>query len=83
MNYIIKKYVNKLTKDDMINFLKQNNIYLSENESNLLFDYAKNNVDKILYQNPLNDIKDKLNPPNFEKIKKLYIFYKEKYHNYL
>lgn len=81
----IKKHIAKLTKDDVIHYSKENNIYLNDNEVDIVFNYIKNNYETILY-NPdktLSDINKYISDKSKEKVKNLYLLYREKYKNYL
>ena len=83
MNIIIKKYLDKITIDDMTKFLKKHDINLSQEENNYLFNYIKNNLETILYGNPFKDIKPNISESNLLKLSELYNYYKKKYYNYL
>lgn len=80
---IIKSYVKKLTKDDIIKFAKKNDIILTNGELNLIYQSIKNNCDNIL-SNPeltLKEAQKKLNPNTYNKIYELYtIYYPKLYH---
>ena len=86
IKYIIKNYINKLTKNDVISFSLKNNIYLSDSEVNVIYNHIKNNYEVLLYQNSdfiFNDLKNKLSITNYNLVYNLFITYKEKYKNYL
>lgn len=80
---IIKSYVKQLTKDDIIKFAKKNDIILTNDELNLIYQAIKNDYDNIL-ANPelaLKNAKDKLNSNTYNKIYELYtIYYPKLYH---
>ncbi len=80
---IIKSYVKQLTKDDIIKFAKKNDIILTNDELNLIYQAIKNDYDNIL-ANPelaLKNVKDKLNSNTYNKIYELYtIYYPKLYH---
>lgn len=80
---IIKSYVKQLTKDDIIKFAKKNDIILTNDELNLIYQAIKNDYDSIL-ANPelaLKNAKDKLNSNTYNKIYELYtIYYPKLYH---
>ena len=50
---IIKNYVDKLTKEDIINYSKKEDIFLNDNEINVIYDEIKN---KKFNDNLINDI---------------------------
>lgn len=85
MRFIIKKYIDKIDVHDIVNFGKENGVYVSLDEAETLYFYLKNNWEDLLYGDPvpiINDVKSKLGNRAFE-IEKLYYYYKEKYKSYL
>jgi len=81
----ISKYVNKLSKEEMVNFLMKENIILNEKEIDFLFSYIKKNW-KLIFDNQdkiFLDLKENLNITTYTKIEPILIFYKEKYKSYL
>ena len=86
IKYILKNYINKLTKNDIINFSIKNNIYLNSDEVDIIYYHIKNNYNVLLYQNSdiiFSDLKNKLSGTNYSLVYNLFIMYKEKYKNYL
>lgn len=85
-DYLIKQYVSNLTHEDINTFAEANGITLNNDEINLIYDNIKNNWRTIVYGNPrgiLNDLKAKLEPNTYHKIENLYVFFKDKFQNYL
>ncbi len=86
MYSIIEKYMNKLTVDDVNNFALSKNCSLSEEELNFTFIFIKKNWRDII-SNPnvfdINRYKNKYSPENFEKVKKIYTEYFQRYSMYL
>lgn len=81
----VSNYVNKLTKEEMINILKKENISINDKDIDFLFSYVKknwnfifDNQDKIFL-----DLKENLNITTYNQIEPILIFYKEKYKCYL
>lgn len=78
----IKEKIKKATKEDIFEFATKYNIYLSKNELDYIYSFAKNNHESIL-NNPksfnLNNYKDNFTETNFNKLTNLY----NKYSNYL
>ena len=75
---LIYQYINKLTKDDIINFCNKNNIIINNEEVNIIYSYVKNDY-KRFFNNPinvLNEIKLKVNNNTFSEIMTLYNKYK-------
>lgn len=82
---VILNYASKITKTDIDNFAKNNNVELKNYEIDVIYNEVKNNVANWLENTDeaLKKIKDKLEQQTYLEIKKLVIFYKEKYQNYL
>ncbi len=83
---LIKSYVSKLTLDEVDKFAKENGVILNDDELNMIFIYIKRDWKTIVHGNPrgiLDDIKSKLDSSSYSKIENLYIFFKNKYQNYL
>ena len=84
-DYIIKKYIDKITNNNIYEIALKNNIILNNEEINYIHkliniywnDILKNNDDILL------KIKDKFDNNKYEQIKKLYYEYKNKYINYI
>ena len=85
MKSLIKNYVSKLSKEKLDNFAKKNDIILNENEINYLLNLIKNNIDDLLKNDKkyLSKIKNNISNTKYEKIYKLYTYYKNKYKDYL
>ena len=83
---IIDKYMTNLTKDDVNNFALKKNIYLADDELDLIYSFIKKNYKEIL-KNPslfdINRFESKFHEDNFNKIKKVYIEYFSKYQKFL
>ncbi len=86
MYNIIERYMDKLTKTDVDNFAKKNNIFLSEEELDFTYVFVKKNWQTVI-ANPnalnLDRYKDKFTEENLIKIKKLFKEYSIRYKNYL
>ena len=83
--YLISEYVNRMTKNDIVNFSLKQGIILDNNEIDIIYDYIKNNYKTIIYGNPtdiLNEIKYKVKPLTYNKIENLYIKFKDKIDNF-
>ena len=85
MNILIKNYISKLSIDNLKEFALKNNINLTDIELEYLLTLVKENLDDILVNEDkyLNMVKDNINPNEFEKIKELFLYYKNKYKGYL
>lgn len=51
MNNLITSYVNKLKKEDIINFAHKNNLVVSDQEIDFVYSFIKNNHQEVL-KNP-------------------------------
>ena len=72
---LIKEYINKLTEEDIKKYAEGYQINLSDDEAKILFLYAKNYWKDFLYNEPkelLSELKEKLQPSNYEKLYQLY-----------
>lgn len=85
MNNLITKYINLLKIEDIKNFGIKNNIFLSDNESNYIYNVLKtkskdliNNSDDVF-----NDARKYIDENNLIKIERLFYEYKKRYRNYL
>ena len=82
---LIKNYINKLSIDKLRVFALKNNINLTDIELKYLLTLVKENFDDILINENkyLNMIKDNININEYEKIKELFLYYKNRYKGYL
>ncbi len=79
--FIIEKYINKLTKQDIINYANNQNIILPESDVNTIYYYIKNKYTFFLQghqEELLNEIKHKVTHPTYLKLEELYNLYKNK-----
>ena len=81
----IKNYTKKITKNDIINFSKKENIELNSDELNIIYDQIHNNIDNLIknQEKEIEKIKDKLSNTTYLKLLNLVKTYKEKYKYYL
>lgn len=86
MYNLIKRYIERLTRDDVNNFAISKNINLSSEELDFTYTFIKKNWEQVI-KNPkllnLERYKDKYNPDNFIKIKKLFNEYSARYQAFL
>ena len=85
MKGLIKNYVEKLTIKDLSDFALKNNIHLSNDELEYLLNLTKNHFEDMLVNEDkyLEEVKNNVNTEEFDKIKKLFLYYKNKYKGYL
>lgn len=81
----IINYIDKIKKEDIINFGLKYNINLNNEETEFIYHHIKKNWRVLIYDNPtpiFTELK-KISPSNYKKIEELYFEFKEKYKNYL
>lgn len=83
---LIQEYVSRLTLYDVESFAIKNGVSLNKSELNLVYKQIKENWYTIVYGNArgvLDEIKDNVSLATYQKIENLYIFFKDKFKNYL
>lgn len=83
--FIIKKYIDKLSIQNINNFALNNNIVLTEKELEYMYNLIKNNWEQILSNDDsiLLKLNGNVDNKSIKKIEKLYYEYKKKYKDYL
>lgn len=78
---LIKIYINNLTKEESDRFLKNNDIFLSNDELEYLYNKVRNNYEDIIKEdkNILEDIENNIDKDNYNKLYMLFKEYKKKY----
>lgn len=82
---IIRDYINKLTEKDIIEYGRKKNIRISEEDSKVLYLYAKNYWREFYRDVPndlINELKEKLEPNTFNDLFKIYKNIKKKQANF-
>lgn len=80
MEKMINSYVNKLTKNDIIKFALKNNIKLTDEEVNIIFDTIKKDWRELLH-NPnqvFDKLRNKVSPNTYNNIIYFYNLYSKK-----
>lgn len=83
---LISEYVSRMSLEDVNAFALKNGIILNKMELTLIFDEVKNNWHTIIYGNPrgiLDKVKEQVNELTYQKIESLYVYFKDKFKNYL
>lgn len=83
---LIKNYINKLTINDVNSLAIKNDINLSNDELNFIYNIIKNNYNDLLYGDStyiFNELKNNVSENNYFKIKELFNTYKQKYQSLL
>ena len=78
---IIKKYINYLKKEDIVNFAKKEGVNLNNIELDTIYKVIKTRWEEI-YVNGIkviNEYKDNLNKITYDKLIELYNYYKKRY----
>lgn len=81
MFQLIKNYVAKMTKEDVVKFSEKNDIHLNEQELDFVYRFIKKNYE-ALYANPnidLSKYKNNFTEENYAKMIKLINTYKSRY----
>lgn len=81
----VSNYIKKLKYEDMVSYMRSQNIFLSEEEYQSLFAYTKKNWE-LLFSNReqiYKDLKQILCPQTYLKIEPILLMYEEKYKSYL
>lgn len=83
--FIIKKYIDKLSIQNINNFALNNNIVLTEKELEYMYNLIKSNWEQILSNDDsiLLKLNGNVDNESIKKIEKLYYEYKKKYKDYL
>ena len=78
---VIKIYIKKIKKDNLISFLNNQNIILNEEEIDYLYNVLKYDYEKILEEDAylFNNIKSNINPNSYNKLIELFKRYKDLY----
>ncbi len=77
---LIKNYINKLTKEDITNYLNKEKIDATKEEIELIYNSIKKDFDYVIHNDfyaYLEKFKNKLNDKLFNKIKEKYDEYKK------
>lgn len=83
---LIREYVDRMTLQDVESFATSHGVVLNEEEKNLIFKEIKTHWHTIVYGNPrgiLDNLKKQFEPLTYQKIENLYVYFKQKFKNYL
>ena len=71
---IIYSYIKKIKKEDIYNYSIKQDIFLSNKEIDIIYDYINNRYDDIINypENVLLEVKDKLSIKTYNKLLELY-----------
>lgn len=82
MYNLVKRYMENLSIEQVDDFAKKNNVFLSESELKFTYTFVKKNWEMV-FRNPnllhLERYKDQFSEENFKKIQKLIVIYYQKY----
>ena len=81
--YIIQKYINKMTKQDVYFYALKKGLTLNDNEVDKTYNYIKNHYKeyfsgKLTKEQILNDSEEVFTKENFQKFTNFYNEYKDK-----
>ncbi len=86
MKFLIESYVKNIECQDIINFGRENEIVINNDEAMFLKELLNDHLSDVLEGNDYNVLqilKERFDGTRFDKMKNLYLVYKEKYKNYL
>lgn len=86
MKFLIESYVRNIECQDIINFGRENDIVINNDEAMFLKELLNDHLSDVLEGNDYNVLqilKERFDGTRFDKMKNLYLVYKEKYKNYL
>lgn len=84
--FFISQYVSRLTKEDVKTFALKNDIYLDNQELDVIYDNLKQHWETVLYGNPevvFEKLKHQLSKESYHKGLQLYQYYHNLYKDYL
>ena len=79
--FLIERYINKLTKQDIITYINNQNIKIPLKDIDTIHYYIKNKYKSFLNgqdKELLEEIKYKVSPSTYKEIEKIYDMYKNK-----
>ncbi|MEG1143263.1 MAG: hypothetical protein RR228_03260 [Bacilli bacterium] len=79
MNNVIKKYATTITKEQIVSYALKENVKITQEEVNIIYNSIKNDIDILLSENSisyLNSQKSNLSKELYTKILELYNKYK-------
>ncbi|MBP3635214.1 MAG: DUF2624 family protein [Bacilli bacterium] len=77
---ILQTYINKINKGHIIEYAKKEGIILTNNETEIIYEYIKKYWKRFYYENPtdlLSELKEKLSNTTYNKLENLYYEYKK------
>lgn len=83
-DFIIQKYIDNITLNNITDYAKKEGIFLKENEAKIIYEYLKKYWKVFYYDNPinlLNELKENLSKETYDKLLELYKMAKEKIKN--
>ncbi len=81
MKFVIQKYIENLTEEELEEFALKEGIKLLDEEKKVLYVYIKNYWETLLEKDStfiFEELKEKLQPKTYEKVIELYNKYKKK-----
>lgn len=84
MEQLIKEYIDNLDEYTIKKYANSNKIYLSDQETKIIYLYLKNYWETFYKGDPtelFTELKEQLSKENYLKIKELYLKYKKKISN--
>lgn len=83
---LIKEHISKLTVSDVKKFAIENNVFLTNDELNNVYDIIKSNWYELIYGDSnsiFENNRSKVSAESYKKAKELFDFFKKKYQRFL
>lgn len=76
--FFVSEYISKISKEDIINYCKKNDILISDDDLNVIYYYLKNKYNKFFDDADyiINELKYKLSDQSYQTLLKFYYKYK-------
>ena len=83
---LIKEHISKLKVEDVSRFAVENNVFLTNEELNNVYDIIKNNWYELIYGDSnsiFENNRSKVSEESYKKARELFDFFKKKYQRFL
>lgn len=80
--YLLEKYVDKITKDDINNFALSRGIKVSDHDLDIIYNHVKNDYKTFVYGNQraiLDKLKEEVELGTYNQIELLFLQYKDRF----
>ena len=80
--YLLEKYIDKITKEDINNFALSKGVMVSEHDLDVIYNYVKRDYKTFVYGNQraiLDKLKEEVELGTYNQIELLFLQYKDKF----